>query len=101
MPPNRYSCTYQQVVVNVGLFADPTVASFLASQPSEQVDLSERTCGDDRCASPWAPPNKPLEGRRPHLLVAKEQHCVSALTNKIRKAVVGTGASPTVEFFIA
>ena len=34
-------------------------------------------------------------------LVSTDQHCVSALTNKIRKTVAATGAPPTVEFFIA
>lgn len=36
-----------------------------------------------------------------HGLVSTDQHCVAALTHKIRKAVAATGAPPTVEFFIA
>ena len=35
----EYSWTYQQVIVNVGLFAPATVASFLDSQPNAQADL--------------------------------------------------------------
>jgi hypothetical protein len=34
-------------------------------------------------------------------LVSTDQHCVSALANKIRKAVTATGTPPKVEFFIA
>jgi hypothetical protein len=35
----EYSWTYQQVIVNVGLFAPATVASFLHSEPTALVDL--------------------------------------------------------------
>lgn len=34
-------------------------------------------------------------------LVSTDQHCVSALTNKIRKAVAATGEPPDLEFFVA
>jgi hypothetical protein len=34
-------------------------------------------------------------------LVSTDQHCVSALKNKIRKVITATGTPPTVEFFIA
>ena len=34
-------------------------------------------------------------------LVSTDQHCVSALTSKIRKAVTATGTPPPVEFLIA
>lgn len=35
----EYSWTYQQVIVNVGLFATATVASFINAQPNALADL--------------------------------------------------------------